>query len=607
MDSENTTVSLEDFRKCGWLEAISDSNYLSMQQALSSFARKATEDERFSEAKVLWLLADAYSMRLKSSSYNEPFVPFILWADGRRSPIPDDFKIEDIAFFEEIIDEITDSKLRARIADLLWLLKKPKNQQFALKAIDAYIKTPLTAENLARDEFVCWERAIQLCIMLKAGSRLQEIETELVFSIKNATKEDKFFALKLSDLFVEYIKSDSQLEITEKLEKLGCEFEDLSDFYTSREYFSEASKFYKKLGMLEKAVVMTVKVAEGWVKEAVSQQSHIVAAHNYEKAIHTYWKIPKSYRTAHDVDNAIAELRTKLNLANENSVSEMDTISTGEIDISGLVKNARNAVSGKSAIDALLVLANIYRGAKIQKFKESAEKIIREHPLSNLFSGVHLGKGGRVIAKAPASNLGGELDEAAVWAKMVQEYSMEINLVAQSQIWSALEVIRLEHRITEMDFYSVVRQSSVIPEGRERLIAKGLFAGYDNDFVTALHILIPQVEHLVRVYLKQEGVKTSTLDKTGIETENGLSTLMNNQEVNAIFGEDLAFEFKALFCDAFGANLRNELAHGLLEHEEYQSVHAIYAWWLILRIVFNAFWNANQQAARMERNEIRAA
>jgi hypothetical protein len=598
---ENITVSLEDFKKCSWLEAIQDAkkeSYSSISLALSSCASKATEDERFSEAKVLWLLTDAFSMMLNPSSHNEPFKPFIMWADGRRSSIPEDFKVEDIAFFEEIIDEITEPKLYARIADLLWLCKKPRNQQFALKAIDAYIKTPLTAENGVQDEFECWERSIQLCMMLRNSSRLQEIENQLVASIQNATKEDKFFALKLSNLFAEYIKSDSLLEITEKLEKLGCEFEETSDFYTSREYFSEASKFYTKLGMLEKSVAMTIKVAEGWVKEANTQQSNINAAHNYENAIHTYWKIPKSYRDVHNIDNLIAELRTKLNLANKNSISEMGTISTGEIDISELVENARNTVSNKNAIDALLTLANIYQGAKIQRFKESAEKSIREHPLSNLFSDIHLGKDGRVIAKSPASNLGGAPDEAAVWAKMVQQYSMEINLAVQAKIWAALEIIRLEHRITEVDFYSVVRQSAVIPEGRERLIAKGLFAGYDNDFVTALHILIPQVEHLVRIYLKQAGVKTSTLDKNGIETENGLSTLMDNPEVDTIFGEDLAFEFKALLCDSFGANLRNELAHGLIEYEECYSINSIYAWWLILRIVFNAFLNVKHTSTR---------
>jgi hypothetical protein len=233
---------------------------------------------------------------------------------------------------------------------------------------------------------------------------------------------------------------------------------------------------------------------------------------------------------------------------------------------------------------------------KFRRLRESSEKNLSRYFLSGLFSGTHLSKDGRVIAKYPAANLGEELDETRVWAKMVAEYTMEINLVVQGQICPAFEAIQQDHRIKEMDFYSIVKQSPIVPEGRERLIAKALFAGYDNDFVTALHLLIPQIEHLVRVRLKQAGVKTSTLNPNSIETENGLSTLMENSEVNTIFGEDLAFELKALFCDAFGPNLRNELAHGLLGYEECQSVDAFYAWWLGLRIVFNTFWNARKSS-----------
>ncbi|MGZ8159445.1 MAG: DUF4209 domain-containing protein, partial [Methylobacter sp.] len=107
----------------------------------------------------------------------------------------------------------------------------------------------------------------------------------------------------------------------------------------------------------------------------------------------------------------------------------------------------------------------------------------------------------------------------------------------------------------------------------------------------------------VRFHLKQAGVKTSNLDKNGIETENGLSTLMENSEVDTIFGEDLAFELKALFCDAFGLNLRNELAHGLIGYEESQSVYSVYAWWLGLRIVFNTFWNSRKPSYISDLND----
>jgi hypothetical protein len=64
---------------------------------------------------------------------------------------------------------------------------------------------------------------------------------------------------------------------------------------------------------------------------------------------------------------------------------------------------------------------------------------------------------------------------------------------------------------------------------------------------------------MIRFHLKQHGAKTTNLDKNGIENEKGLSTLMELPEIETIFRKDLSFEIKALFCDPFGPNLRNEL------------------------------------------------
>jgi hypothetical protein len=105
---------------------------------------------------------------------------------------------------------------------------------------------------------------------------------------------------------------------------------------------------------------------------------------------------------------------------------------------------------------------------------------------------------------------------------------------------------------------------------------------------------------MVRFHLKNAGVKTTNLDIDGIENEIGLSTLMGLPETETVFGKDISFELKALFCDALGPNLRNELAHGLLDDDSFQSIHAIYAWWMGLRLVVNPFWNA---ARKIEGNK----
>lgn len=603
----DVALLIEDFRNCGWLEAIhgaGQEDYFSMWQALSSAAKKSVEEGRFSEGKVLWLFADACSMMLRPSSINEPFTPIMVMG-GKRSAVPEDFKAEDIKFFAEISAEIANPRLCARIAEIIWLLQKPRDLFFALRAIDNYCQIPLDAENWGkRDGGECWERAVYLCKMLRAGAenRLKEIESTLVESIKNSTKEDGYLTLWLSNLLSKYrLAGNDWVMISKKLEKLATEFGGVEDIYCARAYFSAAAAGYKRLDSLEKFTEMTIREAETWVKEAFFRQAsdsagNMIVARLYENAIQKYRTIPRDTRTMHEVDSRIEELRTEMNSANEKALNEMGVVSTDPIDISELIENARNAVRGKNALDALLALVNIYRGAEVQKIREFSKKMLREHPIQNLFSATHMSKDGRVIAKHPGTDPGGEIDKARVWPEMVKHYIMEIGVVLQGYIWPALEVVRLEHRIKETDFYLIARQSPIVQEGRDRLFAKALFMGYDNDFASALHILVPQIENLVRFHLKQMGVKTTNLDINGIENENGLSTLMEHPEVNTIFGEDIVFEIMALFCDPFGPNLRNELAHGLLDYDESQSVYSIYAWWLGLRIVFNTFWNARQNS-----------
>ena len=131
-----------------------------------------------------------------------------------------------------------------------------------------------------------------------------------------------------------------------------------------------------------------------------------------------------------------------------------------------------------------------------------------------------------------------------------------------------------------------------MPPGRGLLFGKALFAGYDGDFAAALHLLVPQIEHMVRFHLNRAGVGTTHLDGNGIEKEKGLSSLLTLDESADILGSDVMFELSALFADSGGPNLRNMVAHGLLDDNEASySVHAIYAWWLTLKLVVGTFWN----------------
>lgn len=606
---EQTKATIESLRKSGWREALAAGDregYSSMWQSLSAAARTEVENGLLSEGKGLWLLADACSMMLNPSSPNEPFKPYMIM-NGRRSSLPIDFERSDVELFAAFVEEVDDTWLQARLADLVWLLIEPRNPKYALLAIDAYRQLPLDSETWTHGSRECWQRAISLTLLLKAGAgnRLKEIEAAFVAAFSNARKEDGYLALWLSDVLASHrLGHAHRLAVAAKLEAMARAFDVEGDLYRARDYFDAASRWFQQTGNVAKAAEMIALLAEGWVKEAVArlssgQPSSMFAASFYENAIQTYRRIPRSERNTHRVDERIAELHKHLSDAGAKSLDEMGRIATPAIDISKIVETAIGMVKGKPTLDALQAFANIYCGARAGKMREFAEKMLREHPLQALFAATHMSRDGRVIAKRPGMGFGdANSDEykATLRAEMVKHYGMEVGLVVQGEIWPALEILRLEHRLRAEDFITIASRSPIVPTDRKRLVGQALFAGYDNDFVAALHILVPQLEHMVRWHLKAVGVKTTTLDRDGIENENGLSALMEISEVTQIFGEDLAFELKALFCDAFGPNLRNELAHGMLTDEECQSTYAIYAWWLGVRIVFNTFWNASRKA-----------
>lgn len=606
-------ISAQDFADCGWKAVLSQEvweGYSCMCQALSSAAQKASEENRLSHGKALWLLADACSMLLSPKSHNEPFKPFMVM-NGRRSVIPDDLSESDVAFYAEIAEKIDDAWLRARVADIVWLKKRPRAPMFALIAIDAYRQLPLDKETFVRDGRECWERAISLAHMLKtgAGTRLADMETAILGSFDTTTKEDGFLALWLTDLLVaQNLDQTHSAAIASKLETQANEFDNEANFHSARAFFDAANCWFFKAGDKAKAVEMRVAVAESWVKEAIArsssvQPSYMAAASFYEKAIQIYRSIPRSQRSIHRGDERIAELHRCMNDAGEKSLNELGEVKTPAVDINELVENARNSVSGKQLWDALRSFANIYEGARVNQIRTSSEKILQQSIIRRLFASTHLSRDGRVIAKQPAAGFDNTAvtEDPALWAQMVNDYQIQINIVVSGLILPAHEVLLQDHRLREDYFIGLASQSPIVPPDRERLFGKAIYAGFDCNFATSMHLLVPQIENMVRFHLKNAGVKTTNLDIEGIENENGLSALMGLPEVAAIFGEDLSFEIKALLCDALGPNLRNELAHGLLDDDSFPSATSIYVWWMGLKLVFNTFWNAARKAESTSR------
>lgn len=595
-------ITLKDFKSSGWEEAFQVSGVnepFLIADILAKKGQKATEEGNMAQSKVLWLLADVCSMVLQPSSLNEPFKPYFI-NHTQRSATPDDFSKNDIDYFMLILPSITFPWLKARLSDLIWLQHRSKTD-LALEAIDSYLIAPLTLESFLGEGGFCWIRAIQLTRILKhaAGKRMNNIQERILGAIHQSTEEDGFLARWLSDLLREYgLGVSFENEIAEKLFSLAGKFKTQNDFHRAREYYEPSSFWFDKADKKQESFNSIACQAEVSCTEAEMRDrsgNFQGAAHCLENAIQTYRSIPNKYRIALGIEDKLRQLQLQLNKTGKLAAENMTLVFTPVIDITEMVAESRHLIHGKTPSEALKILANLYPGANKTKLRSYAEEELKQFHFSTFFGLTVRSPDGRVIAKNPGMAVaakGTNEYEEAVRKEMLKTYYIEISVVVSGRIIPALETMIAEHRLKEREFTSFCSQSSIVPPSRASAFGKALFAGYDLDFDSAIHRLVPQVENMVRYHLKSAGCVTTTLDRDGIEMEINLSSLLEKPEAALVFGDNLVFEMKALFCESGGPNFRHHLAHGLLESKDFFTVFAVYAWCFVLRLAFNVFWNS---------------
>lgn len=603
-------LTVDDFNACGWKAALQEvdapADYCSLTQAFLGTADRAVKEERRTHGKVLRLLADVCSMGLSPDSSNEPFKRCVVLSDGRCSMGLDDLSADEIEFVAAIVDSIDNPLLKARMADVAWTLKKPKDVEFARTAIESYLSIPLDWKTWQRDGRECWQRAISLVNTRGIGTakHKSEIETSAVAAFMSATAEDATFGLDLANLLIaNALGMDESATIGSRLEDLGSEFERQGKVAVGLECHKASADWYRESGNESKWAERTVAIAEGWLREATSHElsdppRYSSAASFYERAIQIYRDIPKAHRDTYRVDERISELRQRYHESLKKSLDEMSSITSRGLDLTRIAEGARKAVMGKSSRDALASFVNLRHFIDARKLRDNV--IVRQMstPLLALASRMAISRDGRVIKK-----VSGHDKEAKLQDQMIRDYRLDVEVDVRGIIDPALEALLLEHRFSVKDFIDLGRQSPFVPAGREHLFGRGLYAGCEYDFATAVHILTPQIEHVIRLVLKQAGVSTTHLDQNGVDTEKGLASLIRESALGEILGPDLSFELRTLFCEPTGPNIRNNVAHGLFNDNESQSVYAIYAWWLTLKLVVNSALAASEPDAETREDD----
>ncbi len=121
---------------------------------------------------------------------------------------------------------------------------------------------------------------------------------------------------------------------------------------------------------------------------------------------------------------------------------------------------------------------------------------------------------------------------------------------------------------TVSEILQCLKNSCIISEDRFFLFQKGLEAYFSKDYIVTLHVLIPQFEEAIRNLIELNGGSILVYKNNGYNLKN-LDHLLRDKIISDVFGEDISLYFKVLFTDNRGWNLRNEIAHGILDPSHY--------------------------------------
>lgn len=122
----------------------------------------------------------------------------------------------------------------------------------------------------------------------------------------------------------------------------------------------------------------------------------------------------------------------------------------------------------------------------------------------------------------------------------------------------------------------------------KKLLENSIESFKKEDYISSLSLIVPRIESILREIIKKKG-GTNLIIKSFKENRyfayKTFSECLNSIEIQDFFSREMILLLKAIFSNNYGLNIRNELAHGLLDISEYTEATNIIVLIVVLYIV----------------------
>ena len=508
---------------------------------------------------VFDILKNISSFGTNISNSGISFCPKFVGADGYRT-----FSIEDITDLDyKILRSIDFHKLplalRALVADVLWTQKEEINA--AQIAAEAYWE--LFQLYYAEDDYRTLNairRAVCISLQTKQSSLWLSINKWISNFLKNdAVNADNSFSLRIMEVFAEQKKYD----VAPFLPILDCIISsDNDNILKIEKAYQLKTSCLNKLGQKEDARNNNISLADFYFDfaEKIMQKD----THNAIRAERYYNDAITLCRNNGEPERAKQMHKRLLEIQKE--IPKNMAVFSWKHDISGLVEYIKENMEGLTLEECVIKLAIMIPFFQQEEVKKEIIEEIRTPHLFQMFGkNIKNAQGQTIFTLRTLDIQNPEKDQKLLEQHMHQRLLQKQQDIGDLFIMNALAYIRERFIVDNSMIEFLVKDNPIIPEGRERIFQSAIGMFLRGEFYEAIHILAPQIENLFRNIAKECNALTVTLEEDGSSKEKTLSSIFDFPELLDCYDNDILFTFKGLLNEQAGANIRNQIAHGIIE------------------------------------------
>ena len=601
--NEHSLITKEQFESVDVEKPIRASCHVDCTTLANLFrdAWKREKDENQVSATVFGFLMSVCDIHLGPRNNDAPYVEKFSSPEWRTMR-PEDIRGEQSLVLSEIAASIENHGLRARLADIVWYNDRSQ-ADMATCAIDAYCLALCKVLDGKAALFLDEEGAIgsdgldmlyRACQIANGIGRKQEHTSRLAAlalgAVNNSIAHEHYGSLAYAVDLVLQFRLENAGNIASMIEET-INSKSL-DGHLERDLWECAAIAYKTDGSDDDHYRCMVRAAESYVKLAdAAKGDGILESSFLRNAITSLMALPdtKARRT---------ELESRLSDSKVTILDQMKSITT-VVDVSDLVKFGKDAVRGGTLASAIKNFVLLAGSPDPDELREHAQDSAEKFPLSNMLSLDIHDLEGNVVASSPGYMPGGENQEIGLRHIVIRHEQIRRQSLAFGMIDPARLQIRSEHPISDVSFRFIAEMSPFVPIDRSGIFSSGFTRFLHGDYISASHILVPQLENSLRYILEQYGEQTSVIRRDATQERIMLSSILKNSVLRDVLGSAIIYELENLFDFRGGPSLRHQFAHGLVSTNACFESDVIYACWFIFRLTCIPIlpnWNDVEQA-----------